>query len=271
MFKERLVSGIIVVLGMAGMLLAGGWVMLLALWAISMIGLLEYQKAISSGVWKVEWRHIWSFIACSLVYGALIWGQGAILIGIILIYFLGLLIGYVITYPQYTLANIAESFFGFIYVPCMLLFVYMTRSFPKGEYLVWLIVICSWGCDTFAYCVGMLIGKHKMAPILSPKKSIEGAIGGLIGSSLLSILLGYIAMREMSVIHIGMVSIGVIGLIGGLVSMVGDLAASAIKREYQIKDYGHLIPGHGGILDRFDSMIMIAPAIYVLCRILYFV
>ena len=133
---------------------------------------------------------------------------------------------------------------------------------PDGIYLVWLIVLSSWGCDTCAYCVGMLIGKHKMAPKLSPKKTVEGAIGGVLGAALLGFLYGAYFEGSMEVIlKPGVISAAACA-IAAVISQIGDLAASAIKRNHNVKDYGHLIPGHGGILDRFDSMIFTAPAIY---------
>ena len=135
----------------------------------------------------------------------------------------------------------------------MLSCIYETRSLEGGKYLVWLIFLCSWGCDTCAYCVGMLFGKHKMAPVLSPKKSIEGAVGGVLGAALLgAIYAAATGAYNPNPAHTP------------LISMVGDLAASAIKRNFEIKDYGKLIPGHGGILDRFDSVIFTAPIIFYL-------
>ena len=109
--------------------------------------------------------------------------------------------------------------------------------------------------------VGVLFGKHKMAPVLSPKKSVEGAVGGVVGAILLGII--YAAATKG-----GMVEYAIICGVGALISMVGDLAASAIKRNQGIKDYGKLIPGHGGILDRFDSVIFTAPIIYFLSVLL---
>ena len=131
-------------------------------------------------------------------------------------------------------------------------------------YRVWLIFLCSWGCDTCAYCVGVLIGKHKMAPVLSPKKSIEGAVGGVLGAALLgAIYAAATGAYNPNPAHTPLIYAIICG-VGALVSMVGDLAASAIKRQENIKDYGTLIPGHGGILDRFDSVIFTAPVIYAL-------
>ena len=148
-----------------------------------------------------------------------------------------------------------------IYVAVMLSFIYLTRNLPDGHFAVWLIFICSWGCDTCAYCVGMLIGRHKMAPVLSPKKSVEGAVGGVAGAALLGAVFGALTAGKVW-------EYALICAAGALISMVGDLAASAIKRNRDIKDYGKLIPGHGGILDRFDSVIFTAPIIYYLARFL---
>ena len=164
---------------------------------------------------------------------------------------------YVFTYPKYNANQVMPAFFAIVYVGVMLSYVYQTRMLDGGKFHVWLIFLCSWGCDTCAYCVGVLFGKHKMAPVLSPKKSVEGAVGGVVGAILLGII--YAAATKG-----GMVEYAIICGVGALISMVGDLAASAIKRNQGIKDYGKLIPGHGGILDRFDSVIFTAPIIYFL-------
>ena len=155
-------------------------------------------------------------------------------------------------------------FFGLFYVAVMLSYVFQIRMLDNGVYLAFLIFICSWGCDTCAYCVGVLIGKHKMAPVLSPKKSIEGAVGGVVGTALLTVLYCSVFKDQMGLDTRSIVVLAVISAVAALISMVGDLTASAIKRNYDIKDYGTLIPGHGGIMDRFDSMMITAPIIYYL-------
>ena len=165
---------------------------------------------------------------------------------------------------QLVLDQVMAAFFGFFYVAVMLSYVYQIRTLERGLYLAFLVFLCSWGCDTCAYCVGMLIGKHKMSPKLSPKKSVEGAVGGVAGAALLTALYCFIFRSPMHLERGEIVILAVIAAIAGLISMVGDLTASAIKRNYDIKDYGKLIPGHGGILDRFDSMIITAPIIYFL-------
>ena len=146
-------------------------------------------------------------------------------------------------------------------VGVMLSYVYQTRMLDGGKFHVWLIFLCSWGCDTCAYCVGVLFGKHKMAPVLSPKKSVEGAVGGVVGAILLGII--YAAATKG-----GMVEYAIICGVGALISMVGDLAASVVSSHQRIKACGTLFPGNGGILARFDSVIFTAPIIYFLSVLL---
>lgn len=110
------------------------------------------------------------------------------------------------------------------------------------------------------------MGSRKLAPILSPNKSVEGGVGGVFGSFLFSVLFGVLFQESLrNVFENPALSCGIVGALGAVVSQIGDLCASAIKRNKEIKDYGTLIPGHGGILDRFDSVIFVAPAIYYLC------
>jgi phosphatidate cytidylyltransferase len=122
---------------------------------------------------------------------------------------------------------------------------------------VWLIVFSAFATDIFAYFTGRAIGKHKLAPTLSPKKTVEGSIGGVVGSVVVCGLFGYFAIPAFFVHCI------VIGALGGVVSQFGDLTASAIKRRLGMKDYGSLIPGHGGLLDRIDSLLFTAPLVYL--------
>lgn len=149
----------------------------------------------------------------------------------------------------------AATVTALVYIP---FFTYHMILIDMTDYslFIWIVVIAAFGSDIFAYFSGYFLGKHKMAPNLSPKKTIEGAVGGLIGSSLFSWLFGFIFMREMALVCL------VLGLVGGAAGMAGDLTASAFKRKMGIKDYGKLIPGHGGIMDRFDSVIFVAPVVY---------
>ena len=136
-------------------------------------------------------------------------------------------------------------------------------SHQQVHYLVWLTLSSSVLTDTFALFTGMKFGKHKMSPHISPKKTIEGAIGGVIGSTLFNLLTLFICNKAMSEpLPFGYRAIGVFSVIAAVLGILGDLAASAIKRNYDVKDFGHIMPGHGGIMDRMDSISFVAPAVY---------
>ena len=132
--------------------------------------------------------------------------------------------------------------------------------------MVWLIYIGAWGSDTCADCVGKLIGKHKMPSTLSPNKTIEGCVGGIAGAALIGFLFALGFYRDNSTLWW---QFAIVGAVSSVISQIGDLTASAIKRNHDIKDYGKLIPGHGGILDRFDSIIFTAPIVYYLITLFH--
>lgn len=273
MFKTRLLSGIVLILIALLTIRAGGVVLFAVLLAISVIGMTELYNATKiREKGKYPAPVIAGYIGLFVFYGALLLSdyvklpdalaRGGGLQLLALLFTLVLLMSvYVFTYPKYHAKDAMTAFFGLVYVGVMLSFIYAARMLPGGIFHVWLIFICSWGCDTCAYCTGMLIGKHKMAPVLSPKKSVEGAVGGVLGAALLGFVFQWIT-DGISYEY------ALICAVGALISMVGDLAASAIKRNMEIKDYGNLIPGHGGILDRFDSVIFTAPIIFYLSAVL---
>ncbi len=151
---------------------------------------------------------------------------------------------------------------GTLYITVAFAAMVLLRQFEAvGQYLFLLPFIGSWVCDTFAYFTGRLIGKHKLAPIISPKKTVEGSIGGVAFAVLAFFLFGLILAKVDGAISPNYPALLLCGLLVSLVSQIGDLALSAIKREYGIKDYSRLFPGHGGVLDRFDSVIATAPLI----------
>lgn len=139
----------------------------------------------------------------------------------------------------------------------------LLRDMPYGQYIYFLPFIISWMTDTFAYFSGMLFGKHKLIPAVSPKKTVEGAIGGTLLGVLFTLLYGFI-VGQISDASPNYLAIGIVALVVSLLSQCGDLIMSLIKRKFEIKDYGKLFPGHGGVLDRFDSIIITASFIYFL-------
>lgn len=259
MFTTRLISGIVLVLVALVVVSAGGGILFGVVGMISLVGLFELYR-----VMKIEKTPLGliGYLTCISYYG-LLWFDGQQFVTLMCIAALMLLMSvYVFTFPKYKTEEITVAFFGVFYVAVMLSYLFQVRQMPDGSYLVWLIFLSSWGCDTCAYCVGVLIGKHKMAPVLSPKKSIEGAVGGVLGAALLGYLYALAFRGHMVEMENPRLVCALACAIAAVISQVGDLAASAIKRNHEVKDYGHLIPGHGGVLDRFDSMLFTAPAIY---------
>lgn len=257
MFWTRLASGIVLMAVAIALMVTGGEFLFWAITAISLIGLYELYRIVGMECSLPAGIAYVSSIGLDLTLRA---GNQS--------YYLPVLIGammlfmacYVVFFPKFRSEQIIMLVFGLVYVTTMLSFVYQVRMLEKGIFLVWLIFVGAWGSDTCAYCVGKLIGKHKMPSKLSPNKTIEGCVGGVIGAA----LIGLIYAAALRTTYQTWIAFALIGAVSSVISQIGDLTASAIKRNYDIKDYGHLIPGHGGILDRFDSIIFTAPVVYYL-------
>ena len=277
--KERVISGVIIAALIIGAGLLGGYPLAALIMVCAMIGYQELARA--AGVLesdkKVNPLTGLSLGAAAVYYLGLMilqarWGNTPdqmvfasdfFTMVIIVAVFLGLMTIYVLTFPRFRSEQVMAAFFSFVYAPVLMSFVYRSRMLPYGIFMYALIFVCSSICDTCALAAGMLFGKHKMAPVLSPKKTVEGAAGGLIGSAVCAVILSFLLkLADPSADFT--IQFLIIGICGALISMIGDLAASAIKRNHEIKDYGNLIPGHGGIMDRFDSIIFTAPLIYIL-------
>ena len=261
MFKTRLLSGIVLVILALITIISGNLVLFCTLLGISLIGMQELYRAMGVREDRFNALELAGYGGAVIFYLTILLGQPKYEMIALLFGLVGIMCVYVFAYPKYRAEQVMAAFFGIVYVAVMLSYIYQTRNLEDGKFIVWLIFICSWGSDTCAYCVGMLIGKHKMAPVLSPKKSVEGGVGGVVGAALIGAVYA-------AAVHSDIAMYAVIGAVGALISMIGDLAASAIKRNREIKDYGTLIPGHGGILDRFDSVIFTAPCIYFLAAVL---
>lgn len=285
----RIISGAVVLLFILGFGLLGGPAQLVFLGVISCIGYLEFTKAVGvrlqenkvSGYEKVGvtaivlYYLLLLFADDSMPYHTKVAGwleaemglfnYFTILVLLLFVIAVVVMFGiYIFTFPKHTINQMTPAVFGLIYVALTLSFLYYIRELQYGIYLIWLAYISSLVCDTFAYFAGSFFGKHKLTPKLSPKKTIEGAIGGVLGATIGGALMGWLFHTCVHCSFWVIPLFGVICLVGSLVSMCGDLTASAIKRNGNIKDFGNLIPGHGGIMDRFDSVIFTTPMVYFL-------
>ena len=266
----RCISGAVLVVIALVTILSGGYLLAAVLFAISCIGFYELSKACKVHTGKINALELVCYLAIVAFYGiTVLAGKDTLVLLWAVLFFLCVMGVYVFAFPKFHAEQIMAAYFCVLYAPVMFSFVYRIRETEYGIYLVWMVFVASWISDTFAYFTGMLLGKHKLAPVLSPKKSIEGSIGGVVGSALAGALFGYAFAAKVGQ-EVNLILIcALLGALGSVISQIGDLAASAIKRNHEIKDYGNLIPGHGGIMDRFDSVIVTAPIIYFL--VYYFV
>lgn len=257
MFRTRLASGIVLMAVTITLMVYGGYPLFWVITAISLIGLYELYRALKMEKTVPALAGYVSSIVTDLL---LLKNEYEYLVMWIIFTLMVFMACYVISYPKFNSEQITMLFFGIIYVTVMLSFVFKVRFVQDGHLLVWFIYIGAWGSDTCAYCVGKLIGKHKMPSKLSPNKTIEGCLGGIAGAALIGFIFAAVFYDNKDIWW----QLPLIGAVSSVISQVGDLAASAIKRNHDIKDYGNLIPGHGGILDRFDSIIFTAPVVYYL-------
>lgn len=260
--KKRVISSIVGLPLAITAIFLGGNILLFFIVIVSFIGLFEFYRA-----FEIENKMLRSVgFILSGAFFIIVWLYNISNIYIfVTIYILLLLILFVLKYPTYHIKDILVVFFATFYVCYLMVHIYLVREIPQyGVWLVWLIFMSAWGCDTFAYFTGIAIGKHKLAPILSPKKTIEGSIGGIIGAILLCVGYSMIIVQMKNLPNNYILYYAIIGGIGSVLSQIGDLAASAIKRMLDVKDFGNIIPGHGGILDRMDSILFTAPFVYLL-------
>lgn len=265
--RTRIISGTILTLLAGTCMILGGLYLLGLMMIMALIGFYELSKATGLHVMGVKTNAFESMAYVSIVvmYIFIYLDYVGIGLGIWSTAFLmGLLVIYVVKFPTYDASQMMRAFFCVMYGPFLFSYVYRIRALENGVYLVFLVLICSALNDTFAYFTGMAIGKHKLAPKLSPKKTIEGSIGGIIGGALGGGVYGwYLGSHVYNSDKMWWILAIICGL-ASIMGQIGDLAASGIKRNYNIKDYGKIIPGHGGIMDRVDSIIVTAPIVYYL-------
>lgn len=257
--KTRILSAFIMLPLMAVIYFGGYWLVAMC-FAIGVLGVREFFKGFGSlGIkpsFPIALVSATGLYVIFLMGGQtewyLCWGFLSVLASLL----------YLFNIENRKLEDAMATITGIFYVVYFSFHVVLVDNTGDASILVWLIVLSAFGSDVCAYFTGMAIGRHKLCPKISPKKTIEGAIGGVVGSILVCGIFGFYFANQYFVHCLA------IGAIGAVISQCGDLTASVFKRKMGIKDYGNLIPGHGGILDRFDSVLFTAPAIYYYIHLL---
>ena len=241
------------------------WVIALALTALSGVGAYELMKCVGA----VESSRMLCRLAVVFAVWAVLcgWVLAEWLIPCLMLYILLAFATAIWKAGEVKVAHLMAGVFGAIMIPYA--FSSFFHIFGLGGHRGYLLLpfILSFACDTFAYFTGLAIGRHKLAPKVSPKKTVEGSIGGLVGNVLCGLIFAFVMNRWFDgTIRYG--SMTLLALFCGMVAQIGDLSFSLIKREFGIKDYGHLFLAHGGVLDRFDSVLFVAPVIEIIFSLL---
>ena len=253
-FLTRTLSGIVMVAIIIAMVYKGGRSLEAFVLLISIIGIREFYDAFK----ETDIKPIKGigYLATILFY---LQNLEVFSIELSFIFFVSMIIALfkLVFDDKIKLEDVAITLFGIIYVP----FFFQHIVYLDGYKHIWLVFIIAWGTDTFAYLAGNLFGKTKLSPKLSPNKTVEGSLGGILGSVLLTFIFSKAVGLE------SIPKLLVLAVVCSIISQLGDLTASRVKRITGIKDFGYIIPGHGGILDRFDSILFVAPCIYYFMKL----
>ena len=196
-------------------------------------------------------------------FGFVLLGAAALFVYLIYMFFVAVFKRGALKFSELSQAFSAATYIIFSFTSLSVLRYMQSKS---GIWNLVIVLIAAWGSDVFAYFTGRLFGRHKLIPEVSPKKTVEGAVGGIVCATGLAVLYGYIVSVSTSLVPNYLV-LGICGFVLSAVSQVGDLIASLIKREHGIKDYGNIFPGHGGVMDRFDSVLSIATVLMAICML----
>lgn len=270
--KQRILTGVIfAVMALAVIFLSHTFIYPLVLGVSCVIGVIEMLRCIGSvnnpflSIPSLIYAVVCPFIALHFRYGVLM----ATTLGFMFL----LLIMLVFANEKVKTEKVCTTFVMVVYITISFVSLIRLRYITTepgtnagaivGQYIYLLVFIAAWVTDTFAYFTGFFFGKHKLCPKISPKKTVEGSVGGAVFCVIAFIVYGFVCSK-LCAITPNYAGLAFVGLLMSVLAQTGDLLASVIKRTYGIKDYGKLFPGHGGVLDRFDSVLLLAPFLLTL-------
>lgn len=240
------------------LLFLGGVYLKYGVMILSLLGMHEFYKVIKEK--NINAISSAGYLLCFIYYLTLDKDINYKLIFFVLVITVFIIMCIPVLDTNYNFIDVSTTILVFLYVSIFFSFIVLVNTKVNGNYLVWIIFISSWLCDTSAYYAGKAFGKKKLCPAVSPKKTVEGSIGGILGSAIACGIFGFIINSKG--VEIPIHHFFIIGIVCGGFCQFGDLAASSIKRYVGVKDYSNLIPGHGGILDRFDSILFASVVVY---------
>ena len=255
MLRSRLITGSIMILLLIMVLLMDSIALQIVAFLAGLLVLFEVYKA--TGIIKKGFLFLLGFFPLIMLFIT-----DVSIMGLIVFLYIVLLFAFMmINSKNIKLRDIALAFFIGCMITFMVKHLIMLRQLSLGKMLIWAVFVSACMSDTFAYVSGMLFGTHKLCPVISPKKTIEGAVGALLGTMISMLIYGGILALFCSC-KVNFLLMALLGIVSSVFAQLGDLSASIIKRECQIKDFGSILPGHGGFFDRFDSILFVSPIIY---------
>ncbi len=250
---KRLISSLVALPILFFVVFMGGIYIQVAALILSLMGLHEFYHAFRQAGYQPSAKLGYTYTV--VLYGLGLINAGPVFYIAVVFMFLYNVLIYNVLSKHEAILDMALTFLGFFYVAFSFFHISLIATVDTNFY-IWYIFILAWGSDTSAYFAGRLFGKHKLIEHVSPKKTIEGAVGGLVGATAFSV--AFAAVLKPDFVPFA----ALLGLIGSVLAQSGDLIASKIKRYCGVKDFGKIMPGHGGVLDRFDSIILTGPFIY---------
>lgn len=267
--EKRTISSLILTLIIAAILVIDNPILnTVIVVLLSIVGIYEYNKAFKqAGYHPIEWVGYISSLSIFLMGGYIDAETKVILAKILLPILLILMFVYIILKNlKINIVDLAITFLSVAYIPLMFSFIKLITDMQHGRILLVFVLLGAFMSDVMAYLIGCKFGKRKLCPVISPKKSVEGSIAGIIGVIISYIVLCLISNNYFNT-EFNIIYILLLGLVASIGGQFGDLAASSIKRFCGVKDFGTLMPGHGGILDRFDSIMFVAPIVYIFFKV----
>jgi phosphatidate cytidylyltransferase len=255
--RTRILSGITGIIIAGFIINVGGWPFFFGVLVLNLMSIFELHQAFEKRNIHTMF-YISSFFALSLLYCvAFIKDTSIIFVPFFIVLMIIFIFLYSIINKRNDMINVVFTVFSFVYTSILYMYFILIRLLPLGIYFVWWVFVMTWACDTGAFFTGTLFGKRKITPVISPNKTIEGSVGGLLLSAAASSVFAKLFLCNVSILNAA-----VLGATVGVLCQIGDISASLIKRYCGIKDFSNIIPGHGGILDRFDSALFSFPAAY---------
>jgi len=255
LLRQRIITALLGIPIIILVIYYGGYILLLATLIITLLSLDELFRALRG--LQIEFnRGIGflggaAFVITSHYYGNVYIPETLFSVTALNLFY------YIYAFPRVTLSGVGIMLLSSIYIGYFLSFVILTRNLPYGLFFLLLAFILAWSTDVGGYFTGLLFGKHKLHKTLSPNKTVEGAFGGILLPAAVALVFSLLIPFNIDPLKVIM-----LGLLSGVLGQAGDLIASAIKRQANIKDFGNILPGHGGFLDRFDSFLVIIPLVY---------